>query len=917
MSRFSILTRLSFLGAALLAILVAATLYLTGQVSETAATLETEADRVSIIKSANSANKAFGDLKYWLTDLALSELVLSERRARAARAALDEQLNILRTYDPDSVAVISGEVEALMNQSLRAVEAYTDNERVIGNTLMARGRVHTQEIDRRLAELVNRLESEARAASVRGVTNAKSAVRLSHGVIAGATVLALVLTLLVLHSIRTPLRRLVTAMRGITEGDLSVTIPPPGRDEVGAMSNTLTLFRDSLIERDRLAQEREDARLALSRAQTRLLEAIESVTEAFALYDAEDRLVLCNSKYRELYEGIDLDIHPGVTYEEILRTSAAVGLVKQSVGRKDEWVRERLDRHRNPTGPFEQARADGHWFQVSERRTQDGGVVGVFTDITELKRREAQLGDMVDQLAQARDAAMQATHAKSQFLANMSHELRTPLNAIIGITEMLAEDAADSGQKVLIEPLERITRAGTHLLRLINEILDLSKVEAGRVELHIETFSLASLINESVHMVSTVAAQNGNRIEVRCPDGIGDMTADLTRVRQIVFNLLSNACKFTKDGTITIAASTADRDGAEIEIVVKDTGIGIAPDQIGRLFQEFSQADSSTTRRFGGTGLGLAISQRFCRIMGGEITVRSEPGHGSTFTVRLPRRFEAESVAAAVPQDADSAAAPPRARDRSGRDVVLIVDDDADARDLLGRFFTREGFAVETAQDGVSALRRLRELQPSLVTLDVLMPEMDGWAVLREIKADPEVASIPVLMVTILDEKNKGFALGASDYLTKPVDRSQLLAMIRRFRSNGVGGHVLVIEDDAATRQLLRRILVSDGWTVIEADNGRVALDRLAGADRSPDLIMLDLIMPEMDGFEFLAECRRNGAWADIPVVIVTAADLTEEERNRLNGAVQKIIRKTSPESETFLGEVRDFVAKYVVRARA
>ena len=277
------------------------------------------------------------------------------------------------------------------------------------------------------------------------------------------------------------------------------------------------------------------------------------------------------------------------------------------------------------------------WLKISERRTADGGIVGVFTDITELKDRELQLGQLVDRLAVARDAAMEATVAKSRFLANMSHELRTPLNAIIGITEMLMEDAEDSGDQGAREPLDRIARAGKHLLQLINEVLDLSKIEAGKLEMNYEPVVLASLVGDVVGEAEPLAAKNGNRLVVDCPPDIGTVRTDPMRLRQIMLNLLSNACKFTEQGSVSLSVGRSRADGDDwISIRVVDTGIGMTSEQLGRLFQEFSQADSSTTRKYGGTGLGLAISDRLCRIMGGSIDVESKPGFGTTFSVRLP-----------------------------------------------------------------------------------------------------------------------------------------------------------------------------------------------------------------------------------------------------------------------------------------
>jgi adenylate cyclase len=364
-----------------------------------------------------------------------------------------------------------------------------------------------------------------------------------------------------------------------------------------------------------------------AQARQRLVDAIESISEGFALYDADDRIVLWNSRYKEiLYPEVEDFIEPGMPFETIIRRAAERGLIESAKGRLEEWVAERLASHRNPGGIHLQHRYGDRWIQFSERKTQDGGTVAVFTDVTELKRREAEL-------AAARDAAMEATQAKSKFLANMSHELRTPLNAIIGLTEMLEEDAQELGQDDFVEPLQRVRSAGNHLLHLINEILDLSKIEAGRIELHAQEIDLDGLVQDVVATVQPLAEKNRNRLQIRQAAQLGRMHGDLTRLRQVFLNLLSNACKFTEDGEVVLEVARSARD---LTFTVRDTGIGITPEQLGRLFQEFSQADSSTTRKYGGTGLGLAISRRLCQLMGGDITVESREGVGSSFTVRLP-----------------------------------------------------------------------------------------------------------------------------------------------------------------------------------------------------------------------------------------------------------------------------------------
>ena len=545
-------------------------------------------------------------------------------------------------------------------------------------------------------------------------------------------------------------------------------------------------------------------------------------------------------------------------------------------------------------------RADGGRFPldlgIGEMRDDSHRLlIGVARDVTERKRAE-------EELRSAMEAAEGANRAKSTFLANMSHELRTPLNAIIGYSEMLAEDARDSGHEAFVADLEKIQKAGNHLLGLINSVLDLSKIEAGKMELYLETFDLGPTLRDAAATIQPLVLQKGNRLVLDMPDDLGTMHADITKLRQTLFNLLSNASKFTEDGTITLAVSRTTEDGNDwVSFRVSDTGVGMTPAQLQNLFQAFQQADVSTTRKYGGTGLGLAITQKFCQMMGGDVSVESTRGVGTTFTIRLPADVaRAERITAPAP------AAPPVSID-VGADVALVVDDDLAARELLENFFTKEGFHVVTAQSGPDAIRLARELKPAIVTLDVMMPGMDGWAVLNQFKADPELADVPVIMVTIVDDRNLGYALGATDYLTKPIDRERLAAVVRKYRRAGGRDTVLVVEDDAATRSLLRRLLEGEGCAVVEAENGRRGLEVLAGA--RPALILLDLMMPEMDGFQFVAELRRTPEGRAIPIVVLTAKDVTAEERVRLTGSVEVILQKGAASRDTILGEVRALVA--------
>jgi hypothetical protein len=395
------------------------------------------------------------------------------------------------------------------------------------------------------------------------------------------------------------------------------------------------------------------------------------------------------------------------------------------------------------------------------------------------------------------------------------------------------------------------------------------------------------------------------------------MRADLTKVRQSLLNLISNAAKFTEHGRITLSAFRTKADGLEwLNFRVADTGIGMTPEQVSRIFEAFAQADVSTSRKFGGTGLGLTITQQFCRMMGGDVTVESEYGVGSVFTIRLP----AHGIA---PGEPALAGGPQAVSGSPGAVDVLVVDDEPTVRDLMQRFLVKEGFRVATAANGEQALRLARELQPCAITLDVLMPGMDGWAVLAELKGDPLLASIPVIMLTIVDDKSLGYALGVSEYLTKPVDRDRLVAVLNKYRAAQPTVHVLLVEDDAATRQMLRRMVLAGGeggreyppTTVTEAANGRAALERMAEAQ--PTVILLDLMMPDMDGFEFAEAVRTHETWRKIPIVVLTAKDLTVEDRLRLNGYVEKILQKGTYGRDELLAEVRELVARSACEGRS
>ena len=503
----------------------------------------------------------------------------------------------------------------------------------------------------------------------------------------------------------------------------------------------------------------------------------------------------------------------------------------------------------------------------------------------EVRELEQSVHVFVASLEKARDEAIKASKFKGDFLANMSHELRTPLNAIIGYSEMLIEAAEDSGQQEFIDDLMKIDGAGKHLLSLISDVLDLSKIEAGKMDLYEEDFSIGDLIKDVSSMVENLVAKNSNQMVLEIGDDVGVMYADITKTRQILFNLLSNASKFTSQGTITVKVQR--QTGAPSDWIlfsVSDTGIGMSAEHMDSLFEKFTQADSATTRKYGGTGLGLALCLEFSHLMGGAMDVESELDVGTTFSVRLPTKMESNST---IEPSIESQSVV--------SDVILVIDDDNTVHELLQRTLSKLGFQMESAYSGEDGIYRAEKVRPAVIILDVMMPGMDGWDVLAVLGKHAVLHNTPVIMLTMTDDKARGYAMGVAGYLRKPAQRTDLANLLDRYVDRKLLPDILVVDDDPLMRDLLRRDFERLDCTVRESENGMQAIEEYG--IKHPDLIVLDLLMPAMDGFQFVDYLREHHIEFP-PIVVMTSKDVTLEDRQRLNGAIEIVLTKDNLRSQ-------------------
>jgi PAS domain S-box-containing protein len=816
---------------------------------------------------------------------------------RSVSASLDPKLHPLFLEQLDKMAALMLGPAAIPEVRRQELELVDNAQRLISENAA---------FSARLSDAIDELVREAERDVAMSTDAAISVQRLSGRFLMAVAALsllssALIVWLYVSRNVIQRLMRLNTGMLAIAGGRQHSPIEISGRDEITEMGRVVEIFRRNTVERDELLAERaqtatrleklvEQRTEELARREAVLRVMFDNVSQSVVMFDANKKIVAWNRQFLDMFQLPEDSVRGGMLYLDFVRFLAGRGdLSDDDV---EEIIRSQGETAHRPYFA-ERPAPNGSVLEVRRTPLEDGGFIAMYTDITERKKVE-------ETLKAARDQAEAMSRTKSSFVANMSHELRTPLNAIIGLTEMMVSNAGRFGTEKALEPLRRVHRAGTHLLELINQVLDLSKIEAGKLELSLETVTLPPLIDEVIGTARPLAEQNKNRLAVDCPDDLPPLSVDAMRLRQILLNLLSNACKFTKGGEISLRVERVVADGRPcIAFAVADTGIGMTKEQQGRLFQDFTQADSSTARRYGGTGLGLAITRRLCRMMGGDISVGSDPGKGSLFVVRLPAGPDAGIQRPSAMAPAETA--------RTG-ECVLVIDDDPTAREIIADCLQQEGFSVVTAAGGREGLKRAAEVRPIAITLDVMMPDLDGWTVLAALRGNPDLAGIPVIIVTMFNERQKGMALGAAGHLAKPIDRKQMVQLVRRFQLPARPTRVLLVEDDETQRSRIRGWLEPQSWVISEAENGRTALARLR--EGKPDLIILDLMMPEMDGFQMVAALQAEAVWRDIPVVVITSLDLSAEDRARLNTGVERILLKDAFDPAYLVTQVRTLTAQ-------
>jgi PAS domain S-box-containing protein len=725
---------------------------------------------------------------------------------------------------------------------------------------------------------------------------------------AGAAGLALLSAMVMTR----PLARLTEASRRLAEGDYSVDLPLRGGGEIEKLTRAFRHMTEQIRQRDAAVRDTLARMQAVLRTaadgiitfnERGIIEEYNQAAEKMFGYRAEE---IRGRKVQQLIDVHDLPDHsgqPAVESSSVLWISKIVNTpnVVRRGCRKDGstfWMEAAFSEL-----SLGQRRLITAIFRDITRRVEDEEQIRQMTERLEarVRLRTTELEDAKGKLEVALKVAQAANRAKDEFIRFVSHELRTPLSSIMGFTQLLLNPRATRLLENPVPTLRKILESSEHLLALVNDLLDVARATAGKpIELNITEFDLDPFLNGVIEMTRPLLAKNANELVPAVPQGLGAMRSDETRVRQILLNLLSNACKFTEKGRIRLEVRPEDD---WVVFTVADTGCGMTPEQLHNLFTPFYRVDSSTTRKTPGTGLGLSISKILCDQMGGSIEVSSVPGQGTTFIVRLPVQVREDGSARTGPSPG-VLPAPAAQVAPLHKDTVLVIDDDPLTRELMESFLQREGFHVQAAPSGEDGVRLAREIRPGVITLDVLMPGFDGWAVLTALKSDPRTHDIPVVMLTIVDDRTRGYTLGASDYLTKPIDWDRLNAVLRRYCPEPAS--LLVVDDDELQRDHLSQSLAQAGWTVRLAGNGREALSLIDA--EMPDLILLDLILPEMDGFQFLEELRGRPGGQTVPVIIVTAKDLTRNDLERLRGRVTQILRKGIVSREDLLARIRNYI---------
>lgn len=637
MSAFSIRARLIILFAVLLCLFFASFLYVTRELSTQSIRIAEESQLVSVVKTANSANRYYGDLKYWLSDLATSLLMRSEREVNRARTSLDTELSLLRPHANEDVAAIRRDIELMMEFALKAVDAHTQNERVLGNSLMAKAQVYIERIDGHFDTIVRRVEADAQSRANESSEQVSRTLKLVSSIFLACAVIGLIATILILRSITGPLEELDIAMTAMTDGKFDVAIPSTGGDEIGKMAKTLELFRQSSLERENLTKARVEAEARAIESEARLRGAVDSIRDAMAYFDADDRLVFWNDEYVRTLAGSAHLIRQGTKFEEIIRNNVETGWIPSDRETKEDVIQNRLLRHREQQGMYVRETAQGNWYIVQDAKTPDGGTVVTLTDISALKETE-------ESLLRAKEIAEHASRAKTEFLANMSHELRTPLNSIIGFSGAMSNEIyGPQGHPQYAEYSKHILWSGEHLLAVIGDILDISKIEAGEAFTDEAPVDVTAVIESCETMVKGQAREKGIKLRMDVPAALPQLRADARQLKQIILNLLSNSLKFTETGG-RVTLSVRLHPGQEMSFQVEDTGIGIAAEDIAKVLEPFGRVHSNPEVSSPGTGLGLSLSKQLAELHGGSLGIESTLGEGTKVTVIMPAGRTISSV---------------------------------------------------------------------------------------------------------------------------------------------------------------------------------------------------------------------------------------------------------------------------------